>query len=171
MRQNGPVPARVTVAWTLPCGSVEDVTVAAPAGVTRGGVQLPGHPPLVRVIRSRVPAFTQAVDSHQFPGPWMMVTVPDGHPFSTGTGPVGIGVSEPVMRSGVIVGPGLPGTDVPMAEPGVPVPGADAPGTGEAQDTAAADSNTHTAVSRTPLVLSGPIGDRCPPVVDVRHVP
>ena len=33
-----------------------------------------------------------------------MVTAPDGQPFSTGTAPLGSGVSEPVMRVGVTAG-------------------------------------------------------------------
>ena len=154
----------------MPCVSVADVTVAAPSGVTCGEVHLPGHPPLVMVIRSLEPALTHAVDSHQSPGPWLMITVPDGQPFTTGTGAVGIGVSEPVMCSGVPIGLGLPGTDVPEAMPGVPVPGAWAPGTGEAQDAAAADSSRHAAASDAARALSGPTGDRCPPVVGIRHV-
>jgi hypothetical protein len=78
-----------------------------------------------------------------------MVTAPDGQPFSTGTAPLGSGVSEPVMRVGVTVGPGLAGR--PETEPASPAPGAEARGVGDAQDTATTDTSTHTAASRARL--------------------
>ena len=79
-----------------------------------------------------------------------MATAPDGQPFSIGTAPLGSGVSEPVMRVGVIVGPGLAG----RPETEAAAPGAETRGAGDAQDTAATESSTHTAASRARLSSS-----------------
>src|SRR5260221_11849733 len=99
-RQNGAVPADVTMACTMPVGSVVDATVAAPSGVTCSGVQ-PPSPSTVMVSRSRAPAVMQTVDVPVSAGRWVMATVPDGQPF--GTGVVGSAVpvtGRVVMRSG-----------------------------------------------------------------------
>src|SRR5579859_1285460 len=138
VRQNGTVPVGVTVSYTLPDGSVVDVTVAAPSGASCGRVQ-PLVPSATRRSRSLAPALMHTVDVPVSAGLWVMVTTPDGQP--TGTGVVGMAVSVgvPVMCTGVTIGPGLAGTA--ETEPGV-------------QDATATDSKTHTAASRARLSLS-----------------
>lgn len=102
-RQNGAVLAGVTMALTFPCESVVAATLAAPAGVTCGALQVP-YPSSGRSSRSRAPALTQAVESPSLNW-YLMVTAPDGQPFTAGTGPVGASEGEAVMRTGVTIGP------------------------------------------------------------------
>ena len=167
-RQNGAVPAGVTMACMLPSESVVDLTVAAPSGATCRGVQ-PQQPSGKRVSRSRAPALMQTVDVLVYAELWVMATVPDGQP--AGTGVVGmavsVGVGVPlVMRTAVPAGPvGLGCWTVTDVRP--PTPGADAPGV--AQDTAATDTSTHAAASRAPVPLSGPISDRRSIMAGIRH--
>ena len=84
-----------------------------------------------------------------------MATVPDGQPVSIGTGPVGSGVSEPVTRVGVTVGPGAPGE--PETEPC------------DAQDTTASDGSTMAAASRAASPLGRPITDYRSVMAGVYH--
>jgi len=87
-----------------------------------------------------------------------MTTVPDRQPFGTGVVGGAVSVAGPsVMYTGEAdpLGLGCCGE----TEPCPPTPGGEAPGAGVAQDTAAADSTTHTAASRAPVPLSGPIRD------------
>lgn len=103
-----------------------------------------------------------------------MATVPDRQPFGIGVvgytgGPVGL-----LLRTGVTAAVGLAGISTLCergTEPCPPDPGGDDPGAGEAQDTVATDSSTHTVASRAAAPLSGPINDHPSPVGGSRRVP
>jgi hypothetical protein len=95
--------------------------------------------------------------------------VPDRQPFGIGVVGSAVAVGGPsVMRTGEADALGLGCRGETEACP--PAPGGEAPGAGEAQDTAAADSSTHTAASRAPGPLIGPIRNHRSIVTGIRHV-